>query len=109
MQVLVCYAHAPRSVRAVKLEVADDATVLEAVRASGLLHAEPDLTVDPLEIAIRCRKVALTDGLQHGDRIDICRPLKVDPKLARRQRFVAQGAKTAGLFAKRRPGSKAGY
>jgi sulfur carrier protein len=47
--------------------------------------------------------------LQDGDRLEIYRPLKVDPKVARRERFARQGAKTTGLFAKRRPGAKAGY
>jgi hypothetical protein len=37
------------------------------------------------------------------------RPLKVDPKEARRQRFVKQGTRGAGLFANRRPGAKPGY
>lgn len=47
--------------------------------------------------------------LVQGDRLELYRPLTVDPKVARRERFVRQGAKTAGLFAKRRPGAKAGY
>jgi putative ubiquitin-RnfH superfamily antitoxin RatB of RatAB toxin-antitoxin module len=47
--------------------------------------------------------------LVDGDRLEVYRPLTVDPKVARRQRFVRQGAKTAGLFAKKRPGAKAGY
>jgi uncharacterized protein len=29
--------------------------------------------------------------------------------VARRERFAKQGARTSGLFAKRRPGGKAGY
>ena len=37
------------------------------------------------------------------------RELKVDPKVARRERFVKQGARTTGLFAKKRLGAKAGY
>jgi putative ubiquitin-RnfH superfamily antitoxin RatB of RatAB toxin-antitoxin module len=37
------------------------------------------------------------------------RTLKVDPKVARRERFVKQGAKAAGLFSQRRAGGKAGY
>jgi len=41
--------------------------------------------------------------------VEIWRPLRVDPKLARRERFGRQGARSAGLFAKRRPGSKPGY
>ena len=43
------------------------------------------------------------------DRIELSRALKVDPKVARRERFQAQGAKSAGLFAKKRPGAKSGY
>ncbi|MGH8819682.1 MAG: RnfH family protein, partial [Rhodoferax sp.] len=31
------------------------------------------------------------------------------PKVARRERFRKQGARTAGLFAKKRPGAKPGY
>ena len=47
--------------------------------------------------------------LQVGDRLELYRPLTVDPKVARRQRFASQGARTTGLFARQRPGSKAGY
>jgi putative ubiquitin-RnfH superfamily antitoxin RatB of RatAB toxin-antitoxin module len=47
--------------------------------------------------------------LRDGDRLELLRPLRVDPKVARRERFTGQGARSAGLFAKRRPNSKAGY
>ncbi|MEO5606317.1 MAG: RnfH family protein, partial [Polaromonas sp.] len=49
-----------------------------------------------------------TQLLQDADRIEIYRELRVDPKVARRERFNQQGAKRAGLFAKS-PGAKAGY
>ena len=49
------------------------------------------------------------DFVRPGDRVEIYRPLKVDPKVARRERFVRQGARATGLFARRRPGGKAGY
>jgi uncharacterized protein len=39
----------------------------------------------------------------------VYRPLLVDPKVARRERFRTQGARAAGLFAKKRPGAKPGY
>ena len=55
------------------------------------------------------KPVAPDRVLVPGDRLELYRPLTVDPKVARRERFVRQGAKTAGLFAKRRPGAKAGY
>jgi uncharacterized protein len=43
------------------------------------------------------------------DRLEVYRPLVVDPKHARRERFSRQGARGAGLFEKRRVGAKAGY
>ena len=55
------------------------------------------------------RTVPLSHVLRQDDRVELYRPLKVDPKVARRERFVKQGAKSAGLFAKKRPGAKAGY
>lgn len=55
------------------------------------------------------RHVPSEHVLKDGDRLELYRPLKVDPKVARRQRFKKQGAKRTGLFAKRRPGSAAGY
>ncbi len=56
------------------------------------------------------KKVGLSHVLRDQDRLEIYRPLTVDPKVARRERFAGQGAKkAAGLFAKRRAGAKAGY
>jgi uncharacterized protein len=43
------------------------------------------------------------------DRVEIYRPLQVDPKMARRERFRRQGARAAGLFARKREGGKPGY
>ena len=43
------------------------------------------------------------------DRVEWCRGLKVDPMVARRERFASQGKRGAGLFSKQRPGGKAGY
>jgi len=47
--------------------------------------------------------------MHEQDRLELYRPLLVDPKEARRARFEAQGARSVGLFARRRPGAKAGY
>jgi putative ubiquitin-RnfH superfamily antitoxin RatB of RatAB toxin-antitoxin module len=47
--------------------------------------------------------------VQADDRIELYRPLKVDPKVARRQRFKRQGKGRTGLFANRKSGSAAGY
>ena len=55
------------------------------------------------------KRVPVSHLLLDGNRLELYRPLTVDPKVARRERFVRQGAKSAGLFAKRRAGAKAGY
>ncbi len=84
-------------------------TVEQALKTSGLLQdIEPQL-LRQLDVGIWGRKVVLSHVLRDNDRIEIYRPLTVDPKVARRERFVRQGAKSAGLFSKRRSGAKAGY
>lgn len=55
------------------------------------------------------KKVPWTQVVKAEDRIELYRPLKVDPKVARRQRFKRQGKGRTGLFAKRKSGSAAGY
>lgn len=60
-------------------------------------------------VALWSRKVGLAQVLRDGDRLELCRPLLVDPMVARRERFSSQGARSAGLFSKRRAGAKAGY
>ena len=52
---------------------------------------------------------SLSHPLKDGDRLEIYRPLLVDPKLARKQRFKRQGKGRTGLFARRRIGAVAGY
>lgn len=54
-------------------------------------------------VSVWGKRVAPNYVLCDGDRIELCRPLTVDPKVARRERFAKQGAKKkAGLFVKRR-------
>jgi len=61
------------------------------------------------QVAVWSKPTSLDRVLKPFDRIEVLRPIKVDPKVARRERFKKQGAKAAGLFAKQRPGAKAGY
>ena len=60
-------------------------------------------------IAYRGKKTNPDHALRDLDRIEICRALTVDPKVARRERFQKQGSSRAGLFSKRRAGAKPGY
>jgi len=109
IRVTVVYAPGPRQTVEVSLELKSGQTVWDAVLASGLPERFPDLlTTSPL-LGIWGRKVTAGHGLRDLDRVEIYRPLRVDPKVARRERFVKQGARTAGLFSKRRAGAKPGY
>ena len=109
LSITVVFSDKSRSTHVIALTMQPGSTVAMAVRQSKLLCALSESAINQLILGIRGRKVSTKQVLRDGDRIDICRPLKVDPKVARRQRFARQGAKTAGLFAKRRAGAKAGY
>lgn len=109
VQVCVVYSPKAREVCEVTLRLPDSATVLDAIEASGLLKRFQTLDVQTISIGIWGRKVKLSHVLTENDRIEIYRPLTVDPKVARRERFAKQGARTAGLFEKKRAGAKAGY
>jgi putative ubiquitin-RnfH superfamily antitoxin RatB of RatAB toxin-antitoxin module len=63
------------------------ATVGEAL--AQVVLPVPDLVVDPARLAVYGRAVELSSPLHDGDRIEILRPLVVDPKQARRQRAAA--------------------
>jgi sulfur carrier protein len=62
-----------------------------------------------LQTGVWGRKQPPDHVLRQGDRVELYRALKVDPKVARRERFSKQGARTTGLFSKRRAGAKSGY
>jgi sulfur carrier protein len=108
LQITVVVCMAPRSIGEWTLQLPAGATVSDALKAceamSLLPHCESFAAV-----GIWGRQVALDCPLAQGDRVEVYRPLKVDPKVARRERFARQGARTTGLFARQRPGGKSGY
>jgi putative ubiquitin-RnfH superfamily antitoxin RatB of RatAB toxin-antitoxin module len=63
----------------------------------------------PWRSAVWGKAVQMNTPLVQGDRLELLRPLLVDPKEARRLRFTQQGSRATGLFANRRKGAKAGY
>jgi len=108
-QVTVMVSYAPRQVAQVNLNLSQPCIVLQALQQSGLLTRFPEFDHQHTVVGIWGRKVALNQMLRDRDRVEIYRPLVVDPKVARRERFVRQGARRAGLFVKKRPAAKAGY
>jgi putative ubiquitin-RnfH superfamily antitoxin RatB of RatAB toxin-antitoxin module len=110
IQVTLSCSPAAREVFEQVLQLEDGTALSEAVRASGLSQRFPDLDWrHAMTPGVWGRMVEWDRALKDGDRIELCRPLTVDPKVARRERFQRQGAKGTGLFANRRKGGKAGY
>lgn len=81
----------------------------QALAQSPVFEQFPDLQTTRLVLGIWGKKTGLSHVLQDHDRLEIYRGLRVDPKVARRERFNRQGVKRAGLFSKTRAGGKAGY
>lgn len=113
LRLTLWFSPAPRSVIEKALTLDAPCSVMQAITASGLLDEHPsvavDLAAELLSMGIWGEKASAGQLLADLDRIEIYRALAVDPKLARRRRFAKQGARTTGLFAKRRPGAKPGY
>lgn len=109
MNVTLVYASAPRTVHEHALDAPEPCTAEQALALSGWLQRFPDIGAAPLLLSVWGKKVSPGSPLREGDRLEVLRPLRVDPKVARRERFVGQGARSAGLFARRRPGAKPGY
>ncbi|MDO8277137.1 MAG: RnfH family protein [Burkholderiaceae bacterium] len=109
LKVSVLWSPQGGEVHEVHLRLRPGATLGDAVQASGLAarFAQIDLAQDMF--GIWGRPALPAQRLADEDRVEIYRPLQVDPKMARRQRFQKQGARTAGLFASKRPGAKQGY
>ena len=69
-------------------------TVLDVVTKSGLREAFPEYEIDSLAIGIWGREVQRDQVVKEDDRIEIYRPLELDPREARRQ--LALSGRTMG-------------
>lgn len=110
--IAITVVHSPRAREVVEmpLRVEDGCTVALALQACGLLASVMSHSEQPMGLSVWGRRVTPAHVLRDQDRLELCRALTVDPKVARRERFARQGAKkAAGLFAKHRAGAKAGY
>lgn len=107
IRVSVAYSPSARVVHEMALTLPAGSTVADALASSGFIAQFPEMSSN-WDLGVWNKKVALNHLLTDHDRVEVYRALKVDPKVARRQRFEKQGAKTAGLFANKRPGSKSG-
>ena len=113
MRIEVVWCPAPRQVHQWWLDLPAGATLGQALAAVQAQAAQdpqaPALWGERATAGIWGRRQGPHTVLSEGDRVEVYRDLRVDPKVARRERFNRQGARGTGLFARRRPGAKPGY
>jgi len=84
MRIEVVRALGPQAIDQVALELPEGARVADALRASAL--DTPELS----GYAVYGERVTLDTVLRDGDRLELLRPLFIDPKQARRRRAARQ-------------------
>ena len=87
LRVEVVYAM-PRRQRLIALSVAPGATVAGTIEASGILREFPEIDLAVNRVGIFGLLARPDELVQNGDRVEIYRPLQVDPKEARRKRAL---------------------
>jgi uncharacterized protein len=85
-RVEVIYCPQPGQVDSVTLQLPAGATLADALQGSGLLQRH-GLAAEALEAGIWSRVKPPETPLRDNDRVEIYRPLHVDPKEARRLRY----------------------
>jgi hypothetical protein len=85
LHVEVVFAY-PQEQHLLAAEVEAGSTVEAAIRASGMLDKHPEIDLQTMRVGVFGKLCALEDPVRDGDRVEIYRPLKADPKQARRER-----------------------
>jgi len=80
----------------VRLRMAPGATVGQAVQHSQLLARYPHINASAICAGVFGNVVTMDVPLNNGDRVEIYRPLTVDPKDARRRRVALRASKKSG-------------
>ncbi|MBK1850651.1 MULTISPECIES: RnfH family protein [unclassified Marinobacter] len=86
-QVEVAYAR-PDKQEIVKIQVPEGTSAIEAVKLSGIAAIFPEIDADSIDMGIfgKVIKKPAEHELRDGDRVELYRPLKIDPKQARLNR-----------------------
>ena len=92
IEVEVAYAE-PDEQTVVTLKVPEGISAMEAVRRSGLLERFPGIDMRKNSLGVFGVPVSPCAPLAAGDRVEVYRPLQVDPKEARRLRAARSGAR----------------
>jgi putative ubiquitin-RnfH superfamily antitoxin RatB of RatAB toxin-antitoxin module len=86
LRISVAYSPRAGEVEVTELQLAAGATVDDALRASALGLRHPGLDPVVSTLGIWGKAASRCDVLRDRDRVEVYRPLQVDPKEARRRR-----------------------
>jgi putative ubiquitin-RnfH superfamily antitoxin RatB of RatAB toxin-antitoxin module len=92
IHVQVCFARPDRQFL-LELVMPEGATLLDAIRASGILEAAPEIELSACRVGVYGKIKALDTPLRERDRVEIYRPLIADPMESRRKRAEKKDAK----------------
>jgi putative ubiquitin-RnfH superfamily antitoxin RatB of RatAB toxin-antitoxin module len=85
LSIEVCYA-LPDGQTLIPIELPEGATVQQALDASGILQRFPQIDLTQQKVGVFGKLKSLDTALVDHDRVEIYRPLIVDPKAARQRR-----------------------
>lgn len=80
----------PEEQNIITIEVTESCSVEHAIAQSNILDLYPEIDLAINKVGIFGKACKLTDSLREGDRIEIYRPLIIDPKEARKNRALRQ-------------------
>jgi len=89
LRVEVDYAEPGRQ-RVLGIDIVAGTTLEQAIRASGILDVFPEIDLATNRVGIFGKVCSLQQPLLQGDRIEIYRPLQMDPRERRRQRAAGR-------------------
>jgi Uncharacterized protein conserved in bacteria len=92
IQVEVVYA-LPRQGWSIPLTLAAGSTIEQAIVSSGILEQCPEIDLARNRVGVFGKVKKLDTVLRTGDRVEIYRGLKIDPKEARRLRAEKKGTR----------------
>lgn len=84
----VAYATRERQV-IIALQVAPGSTIGAVIQYSGILQQFPEIDVNNCEVGVFSKRRSMQDTVKTNERIEIYRPLVIDPKQARRLKAKA--------------------
>ena len=92
IEIVVAYAAEPGHELIVGLKVAANATLAEAVEASGMLSRHPEVDLSVARLGVWGKTKRADTHVCEGDRIEVYRRLVVEPNAARLARAAKRSA-----------------